>query len=239
MASLARADLESLLRARKLDGTLTTARPWLAAPEAPPVATGLAALDAELGGGVPRGHVSALAGPPSSGRRSLLVRLLAGVTADGELAALIDARDTFDPESAVALGLDLSRLLWIRGGPVTGPDGRPATLPLERQVDRALKAAALVLQAGGFGVVALDFADVPDRLLRGYPFTTWLRLARLVEGGRTACVLVAERPLAPSAGGVTLVLAPGGARWSGDAGRARLFRGLEIGPRVVRARRAG
>ena len=238
MASLARADLESLLRARKLDGTLTSARPWLAAPGAPPVATGLAALDAQLGGGVPRGHVSSLAGPPSSGRRSLLVQLLAGVTAEGELAALIDARDTFDPASAAASGLDPSRLLWVRGGPVTSADSRQATL--ERQVDRALKAAALVLQAGGFGVVALDLADVPDRLLRAYPFTTWLRLARLVEGSRTACVLIAERPLAPSAGGVTLTLAAGGAsRWSGAGGRARLFRGLVLQPRVVQARRVG
>jgi len=124
-----------------------------------------------------------------------------------ELAALVDTRDTFDPESAARLGLDLSRLLWVRGGPVTSADSREATI--ERQVDRAVKALTLILQAGGFGLVALDLADVPDRAVRALPFTTWLRLARLVEGSRTACVLVGTRPIARSPGGATIALEAG------------------------------
>jgi len=236
MAAPARADLESLLRARKLDGTLTSARPWDEALAGETVTTGLGALDAQLGGGVPRGHLSSIAGPPSSGRSSLLVGLLARVAGEGELTALVDVRDTFDPESAAASGLDLSRLLWIRGGPVTSADSREATI--ERQVDRAVKALTLVLQAGGFGLVALDLADVPDRAVRALPFTTWLRLARLVEGSRTACVLVGARPIARSPGGVTIALETGGATWIGASDRARVFDGLALAPRVVQARRA-
>ena len=238
MATLARAELESLLRTRKLDGTLTSTRPWVEAPAGETVPTGLDALDARLGGGVPRGHLSSIAGPPSSGRSSLLVRLLVRVAGEGELAALVDTRDTFDPESAARSGLDLSRLLWIRGGPVTSADSRQATI--ERQVDRAVKALALVLQAGGFGLAALDLADVPDRVVRALPFTTWLRLARLVEGSRTVCVLVGARPIARSPGGATIALEAGGAtsRWTGASDRARVFDGLLLAPRVVQAKRA-
>lgn len=237
MATFARAHLESLLRTRKLDGTLTTAQPWKDAPAGEAVLTGLDALDARLGGGVPRGQLSSLAGPPSSGRTSVLVRLLGAVAAGGELAALVDTRDTFDPASAAGSGLDVSRLLWIRGGPVTSADSRQSTL--ERQVDRAVKALTLVLQAGEFGLVALDVADVPDPLLRALPFTTWLRLARIVEGSRTACLVVGARPVARSPGGVTIALDAGGAvSWSGASDRARVFDGLSVQPRVVQARRA-
>ena len=70
-----------------------------------------------------------------------------------------------------------------------------------RVVDRALKALNLVLQAGGFGVVAIDLADVPLVTLKRLPFTTWMRVQRIVEGSDTACVLVAPEPLARSAGG--------------------------------------
>jgi len=236
MPPLARADLESLLQTRKLDVTLTTARPWLADAPGETLPTGIVTLDASLGGGVPRGHLSSIAGPPSSGRTSLLVQMLAGVTTEGELAALIDTRDGFDPGSAAAFGLELSRLLWVRGGPMTAAGSHQATI--ERQLDRAVKACTLVLQAGGFGMVALDLADVPDRLVRALPFTTWLRLARMVEGRRTACVVIGERPIARSPGGVSIALDGKTARWSGESERARLFRGLQLQSRLVHARRA-
>jgi hypothetical protein len=240
MGHLARGDLEALLRTRKLDITLTSARPLVDAAADPDrvVPTGLAALDARIGGGVPRGELSSLAGPPSSGRSSLLCGLLAAVTRRGELAALVDARDTFDPESAAAAGVALSHLLWVRGGPVSEADSTASTI--EREIDRALKAVGLVLQAGGFGLVALDLADVPPALVRRLPFTTWLRLARVVEGSRTAGVLVGEQPIARSPGGVTVVLEAGRhtSRWSGAHDRARWFSGLDLQPRVVSARQA-
>jgi hypothetical protein len=236
MSPLAHADLVSLLQNRKLDVTLTTVRPWLADAPEQTVPTGIATLDASLGGGVPRGHLSSIAGPPSSGRTSLLVQMLAGVTAEGELAALIDARDSFDPQSATAFGLEVSRLLWIRGGPVTAAESHLAMF--ERQLDRAVKACSLVLQSGGFGLVVLDLADVPDRLVRALPFTTWLRLARMVEGRRTACVVLGERPIARSPGGVSIALDGRTAHWSGESEHARLFRGLQLQPRLTHARRA-
>jgi hypothetical protein len=103
-------------------------------------------------------------------------------------------------------------------------------------VERALKALNLVLQAGGFGVVALDLADVPDSALRRIPFTTWPRIQRVVEGRDTACVLVASQPLARSAGGVTLTLT-GRSEWVGESDRARRLDGMDVEARVVSPRR--
>ena len=207
MAAIARAtrlDLETLLRARKLDNTLASPQP---APDLLPerlvIPTGVAALDERLHGGVPRGQLSEIVGPRSSGRASLLVAMLAGATTRGEIAALVDPLDMFDVASAQACGVELGRLLWIRG---QGPG--PARL--EAAVERAIKALNLVLQACGFSLVALDLAEVPPAVVRRLPFTTWLRLQRVIEGSETVCVLLAAEPVARSAGGVTIALHPSG-----------------------------
>jgi recombination protein RecA len=219
-----RAELESLLRARRLDVTLTTTAPGQRRSADDLAATGVASLDEALGGGFRRGHQSEIVGARSSGRTTVLCHTLGAAVARGELVALIDTFDRFDPASAAAAGLDLSKLLWIREA------GDAA---------RALKAAMLVLQAGGFGVVAFDLADVRPPSLRAFPFTTWLRLARAIEGSETVALLVASEHLARSPGGVTLALEPppgmSRARWAGTSHRARLLHGVAFGPRVVSA----
>ena len=228
MANNALAVLETALRERKLDRTLTTALPPLERSDpAAFIPFDHAAMDAVLRGGLPRGQVSELAGPHSSGRTTLLLQLLGAATRGGEIAALVDTCDHLDVASASAAGIDLERLLWIRG----------EAGPIDRLVDRALKALNLVLQAGGFGVVVLDLADVPPRVLKSLPFTTWLRVQRIVEGSDTACLLVGPEPLARSAGGLT-VMCTGQTTWNVDAPvRARRFTGLETEVRVVSPRR--
>jgi len=236
MANHARAALESALRERKLDRTLTRAlAPLERMDPSAVVPMDVAAVDACLRGGLPRGQLSELAGPRSSGRMTLLLQLVAAATRRGEIAALVDTVDRLDVASAAAAGVDLSRLLWIRGqGPEpcrAGPFG-----PAERTVDRALKALNLVLQAGGFGVVAIDLADVPPASLRQIPFTTWLRVQRTIEGSETACVLLTSEPLARSAGGLTLSLA-GRATWVGASDQSRRLAGVDMRVRVVSPRK--
>jgi hypothetical protein len=168
-------------------------------------------------GGLPRGQVSELIGPVSSGRTSLAWTWLGAATSRGESGALIDTFDRFDPATAAACGVDLSRLLLVRGQAITKTAGAvdPAWLPgvrtvegpgtlLERTIDRSLKALNLVLQSGVCTAVVLDFADVPLAGIRRVPLTTWLRLQRIVEGTDTACLLIGPVPLARSAGGVTI-----------------------------------
>lgn len=221
MGQAARAHLESLLRTRKLDVTLTSTAPC-PAPSRDTAPTGLEALDLALGGGWPRGHLSELVGPRSSGRTTILYGALAASAARGEAVALIDTHDRFDPESAHAAGLDLSKLLWVR------EVGDAA---------RALKAANLVLQAGGFGFVAFDVADVPGRILRQFPHTTWMRIARVIEGSQAIALVVGAEHIARSPGGVTVTLdATASARWAGASDRSRLLRQIDGRPRVIGGR---
>ena len=220
--------LESLLRDRKLDRTLTTAlAPLDRVDPSALVPMDVAPLDACLRGGLPRGQLSELTGPRSSGRMTLLLRMMAAATARGEIVALVDTLDRLDVASAAAAGVDLSRLLWIRG---------QDTGPIDRALDRALKALNLVLQAGGFGVVAIDLADVPLTAIRQIPFNTWMRVQRVIEGSDTACVLLASEPLARSAGGLTVTLA-GRATWDGASERSRRLSGIDVRTRVVSPRK--
>jgi hypothetical protein len=222
----AAAILESALRARKLDRTLTTTR-QPGKGEGCVAPTGAAALDAVLGGGLPRGELSEIAGPRSSGRSTLLLQVVAAATRRGEIAALVDTFDRLDLASVVAAGVDLEHLLWIRG---------EASSPADRALERGLKALNLVLQSGGFGIAALDLADAPPAALHRLPFTTWMRVQRTIEGSETACLLVGPHPLARSAGGLTLSLT-GDGRWAGHADRSRRLAGLDVTVRVVSPRR--
>lgn len=253
---LARADrtmLVSALRARSLDRTLTTALPTVDPLDDQAVgSTGVASMDARLGGGLPRGHLSEIVGPRSSGRTSLLIQVIAAATSRGELVALIDALDMLDVASLAAAGVDLSRLLWIRGHVVTSP-GLCRDLN-GRAMEQAVKALGLVLQAGNFGLVVLDVGDAPHDAVRRLPFTTWLRLQRMIEGSQTIGVLAGHTPISRSSAGLTITLQPAGGV-SGvpgnrlesaglesprldSAGRFEgcLLDGLDIEARVLRAR---
>ena len=244
MANIARASLESALRARKLDRTLTTALPPLERrDETTVVPVDVTAIDACLQGGVPRGQLSEIAGASSSGRTTLLLHLIAAATRRGEIAALVDTLDRLDVASAAAAGVDLDRLLWVRGESSSnagsrraGPPSLPASARPADYLERALKALNLVLQAGGFGVVAIDLADVPPSTLRQIPFTTWMRIQRVIEGSDTACLLLTSEPLARSAGGLTMSLT-GCTTWAGGSARSRRLAGLDVRVRVMSPRR--
>jgi hypothetical protein len=218
-----RSHLESLLRARKLDVTLTRRDAPVADDRAP---VGVPIVDAALGGGLRRGQLSEIVGRRSSGRTGVMHHALRAAAARDELVALVDTDDRFDPDSASAAGLDLSRLLWIRD---TG------------DVHRAVKAMNLVLQAGGFGLVVLDVADLSGAAVRGLPFTTWFRLARVIEGSPTVALVIAAEHLARSAGGATIALDPSATgspvQGLGQSNRARLLGGVSVRPRVIEAGR--
>ena len=214
-----------MLRARRLDVTLTSAAPDDGDAErvAP---TGVEAIDGPLRGGLRRGHLSEIVGPRSSGRSTLVCAIASTAMQRGEVVALIDTHDRFDPAAAAALGLDLGRLLWIRD---TG------------NADRALKAMNLVLQAGGFGVAVLDLADASGPAVRRFPHTTWMRLSRVIEGSPTVALLVGAEHLARSPGGVTIALhvpSAGAGEWHGSGIRSMRLGGLAVRPRIISARSA-
>ena len=234
-----RADLESLLRTRQLDRTLTTSLPPLDPHDEYAIgSTGVTALGAAIGGGFPRGQLSEIVGARSSGRASVMMQMLAAATSRGELAALVDVLDMLDVASAASAGVELSRLLWIRGH-VTPHPGLCVDMN-QRAMEQAIRALTLVLQSGTMGLVVFDAGEAPQQALRRLPFTTWLRLQRMIEASETICVLVGREPMARSSAGLTLQL--GRVGQVGQVGRAgikfsaQLFDGLECSARVLRAR---
>ncbi len=239
MVSQAIQHIESLLRARNLDGTL--ARPELVPATA---STGLAALDDALGGGWRRGELSEVSGPATSGRTSVLVATLAAATGRGEVVGLIDSIDRFDPAMAAAAGVDVTRVLWVRGPSVSMSLTRSTsslaagTADQDMVVRRALRAADLIVRAGGFGIVALDLADVPVTALRRVPATSWMRLAHANEGRDTVCLLLADVPVARSPRGWSVRLTAR-ARWTGESAQRRRLDGLDVHVSVTSAREIG
>jgi hypothetical protein len=87
------------------------------------VSSGVLAIDA-LAGGLPRGCLTEICGPASSGRTTLLLSALAAATHRGEFCVVVDASDALDPHSAAAAGVDLNRLLWVRCGDDPSPKSR-------------------------------------------------------------------------------------------------------------------
>lgn len=108
-ASAIRLQIENAL-AKRIPSALTPT-PKIIRPVVP---TGVASVDGLLDGGLPVGAITEMTGPESSGRTSLALSFLAQITRTGSVCAWIDVCDAFHPESASAVGIDLTRLLWVR-----------------------------------------------------------------------------------------------------------------------------
>ena len=219
-AATVKSALEDLLKARRLSADAPPLRGE--DRRGRPLPTGVATIDAMLFGGFPRGQLSEVHGPASSGRTGLVLALLARSTGGGALAAFVDPDDRLDPSSAAAAGVALARLLWLRG---------------QKGLAEAVAAVGTLAGSGLFETVVLDLAGVPEAERR-LPGATWIRLQRTVEDGPTALVLLADRHVACGPGGVSLALAPAGPRWSGASGPGRLLSGLRaratVGRHVLR-----
>ena len=168
------------------------------------VLTGIPEIDA-LAGGFPRGALTEICGSPCSGRTTVLLSALASRTAEAEVCALIDARDSFDPRSAEAAGVELQQLLWVRC----------------RRLDQSLRAADLVIQGGGFGFIALDLSDVAPETVRQVPLNAWFRFRRAVEDTSTVLLVLEQESNAKTCASLVLRMSMKAAKWSGMAGKQR------------------
>jgi hypothetical protein len=195
-----------------------TAASRLAVRPAPDTASsGIAPIDA-LTGGLPRGCLTEVCGPDSSGRTSLMLSALAAATRREEICALIDVSDAFDPHSAAAAHIELERLLWVRCGATADSSAlsrkrRPAASLEERErrrmedpVEQALRAADLLLQSSGFGMVVLDLAGVSLKMARRIPLTTWFRFRRAIENTPTILLAIGTQSCAQSCASLSLKL---------------------------------
>lgn len=105
------------------------------------VPTGSIALDVALGiGGIPRGRVTEIYGPESSGKTTVALHVVAEAQRAGGTAAFIDAEHALDPTYAQALGVDINELL------VSQPDNG----------EQALEIADMLIRSNAIDVVVVD-----------------------------------------------------------------------------------
>jgi recA bacterial DNA recombination protein len=154
------------------------------------LACDIAPLDALLGGGIARGRVSEIIGRPGSGRTSLAASFAASALRRGEVAAWLETSGAFDPASFAAAGIEPALILWASIPPAAAP----------RQ-GRVLKAAEMVLAAGGFGLVVVDFGDAA----RAVPQAAALRLARAAERSGAAVIVIAPHRMCGTFAALSLV----------------------------------
>ena len=187
--------------------------------------TGIPELD------FPRGAITEVVGAAASGRTTVLCSALAAATQRQEACAVVDTADTFDPASAAAAGVDLRFLLWVR---------------CAAKKRCALQVVDWLLQAGGFGLVALDVANLTSRDVRNIPLHTWFRFRRAVEHKPTVLLGIAAEHCTRSTAALQLEMSQRSALWrtaaaDGKYSQGSLFHGaaLEAIPRkpVAQARR--
>ena len=118
------------------------------------IPTGSVSLDAALGvGGIPRGRITEIYGPESSGKTTLALHIIAEAQKRGGLAAFIDAEHALDPGYAKKLGVDTINLL------VSQPDNG----------EQALEIVETLVRSGAIDVIVIDSvaALVPKAEIEG------------------------------------------------------------------------
>jgi recA bacterial DNA recombination protein len=224
-------------------------------PQPEMLATGIPAVDA-ISGGIPRGGLTELYGPACSGKTSLLLATIAAAMQQDETCALIDASDSFDPASAQAAGVNFGKLLWVRCGALCnsasavgkklknrnhrGDQGVRTEPTSERRMEQVLKASDLILQSGGFGLVALDLAGIAEKFVRRIPLAYWFRFQRAVEPTKTALLVVSEIGCAPTCAAlvVKVCAAPSAISFPpfGNPAHAQLLERMHVQVEMVRSR---
>lgn len=145
------------------------------------IATGVPAIDAVLGGGLPRGRVTeVVSAAPSSGGELIFGALLASTRAARLRVALIDAADGFAPKN---YGADLLRhLVWVRA----------------RSLPEALGCADVLVRDGNYAVLVLDVRGIAARVLRQQPSSAWHRLRLSAEQGAGAVLVQSAAGFVPA-----------------------------------------
>lgn len=177
-------------------------------PPAEVLSSGVPEIDT-ITGGLPRGAITEVFGSASSGRMSLMVSILAQATNELEVCALVDTNDAFDPTSAAGRGIVFDQLLWVR----CSGEGS-SNLPEVRKIERAFKAADLLLQSGGFGLVILDLADITPPDVRRIISSWWFRFRRAIENTPTVLVVMAQASCVGSRASQALEMSKKGERWT-------------------------
>jgi hypothetical protein len=152
------------------------------------------------------------------------------VTEKGECFALVDTSSAFNPHSAAANGVNLKRLLCVRCA---------APHPKLSPVDKALTATDWIINAGGFGVIVLDLADIEPRVAQRIPLAWWYRFRRAVESTNASFVVIEQQPSAKSCASLVITLQRSSSEWvptRDQPQNPKLLTGLNFTADVTRSR---
>ena len=204
------------------------------------LSSGLAPLDALIDGGIPRGRISEITGRAGSGKTSIAASFAAFATRRGEVAAWLDTSGSFDPESMAAAGVDLRRMLWASMKTASGRGSKNLCSPLQKGeglgVRSIVKAAELVLEAGGFGLVVVDFGEAP----RSLTYASSLRIARAAERSGAAVIAIAPWRMCGTFAALSIAASRAETSFSRLApGSPVMFDGLAVDAMVARNKMGG
>ncbi len=160
-----------------------------------------------------RGTVVEVAGETGAGKVSLALSLLAQLTAAGEVCAVVDSTDRFDPRTAVLAGVELGNLLWVKCG---------------GDLERSFMSADHLVQAKGFGAIWLNLSGLSKQKLRQVPRTYWYRYRTRIKETPTMLLVTAEESVTGSASQQSFHFSRERAVWSGS-GKFKLLREFHIG----------
>jgi hypothetical protein len=159
-----------------------------------------------------RGTLAEIVGRASSGRTSIVLSLISKLTQEGEVCAVVDSTNSFDPRSALLAGVILENLLWVR---------------CSGELENAFTAADYLVQAKGFGMIWLNLVGLSQKKLRMVPRTYWYRYRNRIKETPTLFIVTAEDAVAGSASQQSFAVERKAAMWSGR-GRFKLLREMDV-----------
>jgi len=177
--------------------------------------SGVSLWNVILGQGFRKGSVGEIVGKASSGRTALALAIAAQVSRE-DLVAWVDPLDRLSPKAALHAGVEFRNFVWLRGTP-----------DKERALADAIGATHALAAASLFDIVILDFADLPERLLKALP-TAWnVRLLRAFESTETACIVLTRSHWGGSPRGLSIRLSAE-RRLFAQTGQGRLLKRVTL-----------
>ncbi len=165
-----------------------------------------------IGLSLKRGTIVEIVGEASSGKTSVPLSLLSKLTKTGEICALVDGGNSFDPCTAFLAGVELDNLFWIKCG---------------GSLEKAFLASDYLVQAKGFGAIWLNLNGLSEHQLRMVPKTYWYRYRNRIKETPTVLLVTATEHITGSASHRSLLFSRERTEWSGN-GRFKLLRQFHI-----------
>ena len=183
------------------------------------VPTGVESFD-ELTGGLVRGGICEFFGNKGSGKRSVVYALLANMTRENKICAVVDTSNSFDPVSAERCGIHLGKILWIK---------------CDEDAQKAVLATDYLIQSRLFGAVWLDMSLTDKDFLNRMPNSYWFRFKVGLKDSASVLLVTMEEARLRSAAHQSLFVSKEKHGWEGES-CFRVMRAGEVRLEAVRGR---